>query len=100
MIHIYTIHSSNEAAEVVTTSLLEAKLVACANHFPIQSYYTWKTKLQCEDEVVVIYKSTKEKRPIVKKHIEEIHPYETPCIIKIKAEAATAFKTWIEDETS
>lgn len=99
MILIYTTHSSKEEAQKVTSLLLSEKLIACANYFTMESTYVWKGKEQSEAETVAIYKTANTNWDAVKSLIEKQHPYETPCIIKIEAEANKAFENWINSET-
>ena len=36
----------------------------------------------------------------IKTEVKNIHSYDIPCIIKIKAEANSAYRQWIEESTS
>jgi periplasmic divalent cation tolerance protein len=96
---IYITHENMEQAEKVVKVLLDKKLVACANIFPMKSMYFWKENLEKADEIVSIVKTKSENWELVKNEVLKIHPYETPCIIKIPVEANEDFENWINKET-
>jgi periplasmic divalent cation tolerance protein len=91
----YITHPDKETAENITNRLLELKLVACGNLFPITSAYWWKGEIQHEGEWVSIVKTTPSLCEAVVEAVEKIHPYETPCILKMEVEANKAYEDWI-----
>ena len=92
---IYITHENEEAAKKVVDQLVNEKLVACGNLFPIQSAYWWKGVIQNEEEWVSIVKTIPELWAKVKSKVEEIHPYEVPCIMKFEVEANESYEEWI-----
>jgi periplasmic divalent cation tolerance protein len=71
---------SEEEAEKVTDHLLERKLVACVNYFPIKSKYWWKGKIENDSEVAMIAKSRTELADEVITEVKKIHSYEVPVV--------------------
>ena len=96
-ISIYITHSSESEAKKVTNHLLEKKLVACGNIFPMQSAYWWEGKIQNDDEYVSIVKTRTDLWERVKQEVETIHPYDVPCIMKIEVEANESYEKWIHE---
>ncbi|MEK7462619.1 MAG: divalent-cation tolerance protein CutA [Patescibacteria group bacterium] len=97
---IYTIHKDLAAAQVITNALLQKKIIACANFFPITSSYTWKGKIETTTEVAAILKTKINNWDVVKEYIELHHPYEVPCIIKLaEVESNSSYASWIQEET-
>jgi periplasmic divalent cation tolerance protein len=96
---IYITHKNLEEAKKVAFHLLQKKLIACANFFPIGSAYWWEGKIETSDEVVSIVKTRKENWERVKAEVKKIHPYEVPCIMKIDVEANGDYESWINSET-
>ena len=94
-IAIYITHGTERAAKMVANYLVEKKLVACANIFPIESAYWWKENVQQEKEWVSLVKTVPELWDTVKQQVEEIHPYEVPCIMKYEVAANEAYENWI-----
>lgn len=99
MILIYTVHKDKHSAKLISKTLLEQKLVACVNYLPIESSFWWNNTLQSEQEIIALYKTTKKHWDSVQKTIEELHPYEVPCIIQIEAKTTKAYEAWINRET-
>lgn len=96
---IYITHKNKKEAKKVAEALLRERLIACVNYFPIESSYWWKGKIATAKEIVTLVKTKKENWTKVKKAVEAIHPYETPCIMKLEVEANEAYADWIQSET-
>lgn len=95
---IYITHESEAAAKRISNLLLEARLAACANIFPIQSAYWWQGVLENGSEWVSLMKTTPEKWEALEAAVLKAHPYTTPCILKIEATANAAYAKWIREE--
>ena len=100
MILIYTTHKTAADAQKVIKRLMDKQLIACANTFPINSTYRWKGKTVVEKEVVSLLKTRDQLWTNVHDEILLIHPYETPCILKLSAEANMSYNLWINRETA
>lgn len=96
---IYITHKNLKEARKVAAYLLRKKLIACANFFPIESAYWWKGKIANTKEIVSLVKTRRENWHKVRDEVKKIHPYETPCIMKIEAEANDDYADWINKET-
>lgn len=99
-IFIYITNSSKEEAKKIAKYLLDKKLIACVNIFPIDSIYKWKGKIVEEKEYVLIAKTTNNKFEKIKNEVEKIHSYDCPCIIKIPVSSNNKYFEWIVKETS
>ena len=91
---IYIPCSSEQEAEKIAQQLLEKKLIACANIFPIRSMYWWEGKIAKENEVVLLCK-TEKRYEEVKRVVEEMHSYSIPCILKIDSSVNSKYADWI-----
>lgn len=97
---IYVTHPSKPEAIRITSELLNAHLIACANYHPIESMYWWEGFLTKSEEIVTIYKTRSENWEAVKQCIEASHKNTTPCIIKLaEVEANASYESWIQTET-
>jgi periplasmic divalent cation tolerance protein len=94
---IYTTSPNKKVAEKIISNLLSNKFVVCANFFPIKSTYLWEGKLKKSNEIVSILKAKKSNWNKIKNEIEKIHPYKTPCIIKLNVESNLKFDEWINN---
>ncbi len=100
IITLYVTYKNQEDADKVVNFLLEKKLIACANFFPVNSVYRWEGKIEHQTEVVSFIKTRKENFEIVRDEILKIHPYETPCILKLNAEVNESYGKWVVGETN
>jgi periplasmic divalent cation tolerance protein len=86
------------AAKKIADRLLSKKTVVCANIFPVASRYLWQGKAVKARECVMIVKTIEENFERLKLEVKAMHPYEVPCIIKIKAEPNAAYAAWVQNE--
>ncbi len=100
MILIYITCKDKKQAKSISKKLLEDRLVACTNTFPIESMYWWENKIQEDTEVVIIAKTKEENYEKVKQEVKKLHSYDIPCILKLNAEANKEYNNWINKETS
>lgn len=94
MIMLYVTCKDNAEAKKIAKALLNKKLIACANIFPIESLYNWKGKLTEDKEVVLILKALKENYKTLKEEIKKLHSYDIPFIGKINIEVNKEYKKW------
>ena len=96
---IYITHPNIKEAKRVAKHLLEKRMIACVNYFPIESAYWWKGEVVSAKEIVSLVKTKKENWAKVKKAVEAIHPYETPCIMKLETDSNLSYAKWVKGET-
>lgn len=96
---IYITNPSEKVANDIANHLIERKMVACANVFPIKSMYWWQGNIERDDEYVTILKTRPELWGKVKNEVENVHPYDTPCIMKWEVTANAAYENWIKEST-
>jgi periplasmic divalent cation tolerance protein len=80
---VYTTVPGEAIAEKIADTLINERLIACANFYPVKSHYWWKGKLEEQSEVMVIMKTLREKYQEIEKRIRDLHGYETPEILAI-----------------
>ncbi len=97
MILIYITTSSQESAKNIAHYLLGKKLIACANIVPVHSMYL-DNGIAEEAEAVLIAKTRESYFEKVKKEVEHIHPYNTPCILKISVKANKKYEDWLNTQ--
>jgi len=99
-IFVYITASSLEEAKEIGKKLLEKKLAACVNIFPITSMYWWEDKIEEALEFVMIVKTKTEKFKELREEVLNLHSYETPCICAFAVEDGfRGFFNWIESST-
>lgn len=96
----YLTHPDEPTAQRIAAHLLDRRLVACANIFPISSIYWWQGAQQKEGEWVSILKTRLELESAVEAEVQKIHPYEVPCILRFEVRANAAYENWIVENTA
>jgi periplasmic divalent cation tolerance protein len=99
MILVYITNPTKKVAQKIAKHLLKNRLIACANIFEIESFYWWQKKIERTKEFVLLGKTIEKSFEKIKKEVEKIHPYETPCLLKIKAKANEKYLNWLKSET-
>jgi periplasmic divalent cation tolerance protein len=94
----YITYPDIKTAKKIVGVLLNKRLIACANLFPVQSAYRWNNKIVNSKEIVSIIKTKSANWNKIKSEVEKIHPYEIPCIMKINMEANKKFADWVSGE--
>ena len=87
-----------KTARTLAIVVLKARLAACANLVPrIESHYWWQGKLEKSDEVLILFKTTKERLAALESLILQKHPYNTPEVISVAvAQGNAKYLTWVE----
>ena len=89
-----------ELAKKITRLLVEKRLAACGQLFPIESIYLWQGKVCEENETALFIKSRTALFEEIRKVIKENHPYEVPQIVQIPiTDGLPDYLKWISDNT-
>ncbi len=97
-IAIYITFGSEDSAKKISHQLLEKKLVACYNIFPMSSAYWWEGKIEKDNEYVAIVKTIPDLWNKIVVEVENLHPYEVPCIMKMEVEANEGYEQWVREQ--
>lgn len=98
---IYMTTKDLEEGRRIAKALIEAKLVACANFFPISSIYRWKGQLLDDREVAVIMKTRASLVEEATAQARRLHSYELPCIVAYPMEGGLSeYMGWVREETN
>ena len=97
---IFCTFPSPDVARQIGTHLVGLQLAACINIVPgIESIYEWEGKIQQENEVLGIFKTTREKIDALEIALQDEHPYEVPEIIVMPLVAgAKNYLNWVRSE--
>jgi periplasmic divalent cation tolerance protein len=85
-------------AEKISQTLLEKKLIACANIIsPISSCFLWQGKIDKATESLIIMKSRTDLFPELSQQIKSLHSYEIPEILALPIVlGSTDYITWMQ----
>lgn len=86
-------------ARKLAKAALNQKLAACANLAPkLESHYWWRGKLETSEEVLILFKTTKNRVSALKKLVLGLHPYETPEFVALPIQQGSrSYLEWIEE---
>jgi len=101
IIQIKTAVSTLEEAENLAQKLVENKLAACVQFFPIKSIYRWKGNIEKSEEYVLTIKTSSSRKNIIVETLQKLHSYELPEIVVFEKDFFTEeYSFWVEFETS
>ncbi|MGQ9461306.1 MAG: divalent-cation tolerance protein CutA [Candidatus Bathyarchaeaceae archaeon] len=91
--------SNKEEAVKIVRSLLEERLIACANILgPVSSMFWWEGKIEEAGEFLVFMKSHENHFERLSERIAEIHSYEVPEIIAFPIiKGSKSYLKWLGD---
>lgn len=97
---IYSTFGSEEEARQVAKTLLQEKLIACANHFaPIMSQYEYRGEFHEDREFPVLFKTAAKLAKPAGDRLLALHGFETPAIIHWQAEASNpGYEKWLSEQ--
>jgi periplasmic divalent cation tolerance protein len=94
---ITTLHKKQDAVRI-GKGLLEKKLIACYNLWPIESAYWWKGEIVEENEVMMIMKSTVRWFDDIEEYVKVESGYEVPELFALDTEKIDpSYQRWIND---
>lgn len=94
-----------DAGSEIARTVVEERLAACVNELDCRSTYRWPADgdadaVHADDEVVLFVKTRDGVMDALVDRIEELHPYDVPCIEVFEADAVLeAYGEWIGDAT-
>lgn len=98
---LYVTAASRQEAQIIARTLVEERLVACANVLgDIESFYRWEGTVRNDTEVALVLKTSSVKVDAVTQRIKALHSYDCPCVVALDIQGGNpAFIDWIVQET-
>lgn len=100
---VYTTWPDGEAAAKAAHVLLEERLIACANIFPVgRSVFRWEGRIEDASETIALFKTHPSRAEALRDRLIALHPYDEPCVLALDVEAdksAAGFLAWMGAET-
>jgi len=96
---LLTTLNNRKKAEELARKVVEEGLAACVTVVPeATSFYRWKGKMERAGEFVLLMKTLKPRE--LMKHLKELHPYEVPELLVLKAVGVSKeYLRWAREET-
>lgn len=87
---------SDEAADRIAASVVEARLAACVQVLPIRSVYRWDGRVERADERLLLVKTTADAVTALEAKLGEEHPYDVPEFLVMPVTAGSdGYLEWI-----
>ena len=83
----------------IARSVVGKRLAACVSMLlgPMNSYYTWKGKLEVAREYVLVMKTTSNRLTELEKEVKRLHSYEVPEFIALAITAGSrSYLSWLQ----
>lgn len=97
---VTTTCGSREDAHAIASSMLEKRLIACAQIIgPVASSFWWQGTLSSETEYQIIAKTARSLFAELVEHLHDVHPYDIPEIIATDIVAISDdYRNWMISE--
>ena len=91
---------SSSVAAHLAEALVEERLAACVNAVSgVRSTYRWEGKVESEDEVLLVIKTSESKFERLKERLVELHPYDCPEVVAWPVtHGLAAYLSWVTQE--
>ena len=94
------ITAPESAADTIASALVDDQLAACVNAVPCSSTYRWDGTVHEDDDVILLAKTTSDAADALVARVEELHPYDVPCIeVFDEVSVLPAFAEWRAENT-
>jgi len=83
----------------IARRVVQKELAACVNvlRSPMNSYYTWKGKLEVAREFLLVMKTSSKRLADLEKEVKHLHSYEVPEFIALPVAAGSKdYLAWLE----
>lgn len=94
---VFTTCPDDATAQRIADDVVDSGLAACVNCLGgIVSTYRWQGLRRSECEVLLVFKTTRERFDALRTRIAALHPYEVPEVIALDVVAGSAaYLDWI-----
>jgi periplasmic divalent cation tolerance protein len=86
-------------ARRIAHGVVSARLAACVNIIlsPVESFYTWKGKLEKAPEYLLVIKTTSKRLAALEKEVQRLHSYDVPEFIALPIAAGSRnYLSWLQ----
>ncbi len=96
MVFVYTTCNDADEARRLGKLMIEKKIAACVDTWPIQSMYYWEGKLEDRPQVMLMATTLEQKLQGAQDLIAENHRYSTPLIAGVDVRRINHdYKEWM-----
>lgn len=98
---VYLTFPDADSAQRIARALVDERLAACVTLLPgATSIYRWQGEVRHDAEVVGFAKTRAALVDRLTHRVNELHPYDTPCVVALSIAAGdAAYLRWIHEMT-
>ena|SRR6266568_6818429 len=99
MVFIYTTCANTDEAKLLGKLIIDKKMGACVDYWPINSMYNWEGELKELSQTMLMITTLESKLEEVNDLISKHHSYSTPLIAGIDIRRINrAYKEWMTEK--
>src|SRR5687768_16891934 len=83
-------------ADSIARTLVEERLVACINAYPVRSTYRWQGQLEIETETTLMMKVGAEAVDRLRARLRELHPYDLPEFVVLDVDIERSLREYVD----
>ena len=97
---VLTTLAADADAQALARTLVDERLAGCVNILPAMvSIYPWKGRVEVDREQQLVIKTSTERLEALQAWLLAHHPYETPELLVLRADASDAYFRWLAETT-
>ncbi len=102
VVTVFVTAPGRESALALARQVVEESLAACVNVIPnVTSVFRWDEKVNQEEEVLLILKTSAAMGPTLIARVAELHEYEVPEVLSLRVEDGFGpYLHWVGECTS
>ena len=99
---LYLTCANKDEAKTIARTLIDERLIACANILgKMISVYRWEGTVVEDEEIAVLLKTRRDMAARVTERVKELHSYDLPCVVGLPIQGGNPdFIGWLNCEVS
>ena len=102
LVLLYLTCANKDEAKTIARTLIDERLIACANILgKMTSVYRWEGTVVEDEEIAVLLKTRRDMTVRVTERVKELHSYDLPCVVGLPIQGGNPdFIGWLNCEVS
>ena len=99
---LYLTCANKDEAKTIARTLIDERLIACANILgKMTSVYRWEGTVVEDEEIAVLLKTRRDMAARATERVKELHSYDLPCVVGLPVQGENPdFIGWLNCEVS
>ena len=99
---LYLTCANRDEAKTIARTLIDERLIACANILgKMTSVYRWEGTVVEDEEIAVLLKTRRDMAARATERVKELHSYDLPCVVGLPIQGGNSdFIGWLNCEVS